>query len=156
MTPLAANLAMRLNEAHAVRLTARSIIKNELEFAQSPLNHDFSTNLQILEGPKGGGLVFNSQSTDSVRESHIVRFGSNDGNDYLIYGYFDENRSFNPQGSAQPPAFSEAAKLGVSVTGSTYDILVNDEVIARDIPLVYLGGRVGLTTWNSSVGFGSQ
>ena len=113
----------------------------------------FSADMQILEGPKGGGLVFNTQNADSVRESHIVRFGSNDGNDYMIYGYFDENRSFNAQGSAQPPAFSDEVNLGVSVSGSTYDILVNEEIVARDIPLAYLGGRVGLTTWNTSVGF---
>ncbi len=115
--------------------------------------YDYSADLLILEGPKGGGLVFNSQNTDTIRESHMVRFGSNDGNDYMIYGYFDENRSFNAQGSAQPPEFADEARLGVSISGSTYNILVNDEIVARDIPLVYLGGRVGLTTWNSSVGF---
>ena len=115
-------------------------------------SYDFTTDLKVLEGPKGGGIAFNVQNIDSIRESHMVRFGSNDGNDYLIYGYFDENRSFNVQGSVVPDIESEA-NLGVSISGTSYDVLVNEEVVARDIPLIYLGGRAALSTWNSSIGF---
>ncbi|MEM8861264.1 MAG: hypothetical protein AAGD96_23300 [Chloroflexota bacterium] len=115
-------------------------------------SYDFTTDIKILEGPKGGGIAFNVQNIDSIRESHLVRFGTNDGNDYMIYGFFDENRSFNVQGSVIP-SIEDEAKLGVSVSGTSYDILINDEVVARDIPLTYLGGRAALSTWNSSIVF---
>ncbi|MEM9776290.1 MAG: hypothetical protein AAF902_17060 [Chloroflexota bacterium] len=114
--------------------------------------YDFNTDIRVLEGPKGGGIAFNAQNIDSISESHLVRFGSNDGNDFLIYGFFDDNRSFNVQGSFVPEIEDEA-RLGVSVSGTSYDILIDNEVVARDIPLTYLGGRAALSTWNSSVLF---
>ncbi|MFK7805219.1 MAG: hypothetical protein AB8G95_26545, partial [Anaerolineae bacterium] len=115
--------------------------------------YNFSTQFEIIEGSNGAGLMFNLQNSDSIREGHLVRFGSNGDTNYMVYGYFDENRSFSPQGTAEPPPLTGIVNVGVSVNGNVYNILVNEEIVARDIPLVYLGGRVALTSWNSSLAF---
>jgi len=115
--------------------------------------YQFGVRLKVLQGPKGGGLMFNLQQPDSRRQSHLVRFGSGDGNDYLVFGYFDENLQFVAQGSLPPPDISQGVELAVAVHGETYDVLVNGRPQQQEIPLQYKGGNVALTTWFSSVAF---
>jgi hypothetical protein len=116
-------------------------------------NYQFGVRLNILQGPKGGGLMFNLQHPDSHRQSHLIRFGSGDGKDYLVFGYFDENYQFNAQGSLPPPDISQGVELAVLVHDATYDVLVNGQPQQLAIPLQYKGGNVALTTWFSSVAF---
>lgn len=115
--------------------------------------YQWGAHLEILKGPNGGGLVFNLQHPDSLQQSQIVRFGADKGRNYLVYGYFDEKLTFVQQGSLAPPDISQGVDLVVFVHKKTYDILVNSQVVQRDIPLHYNGGRVALTTWFSSVAF---
>ena len=122
----------------------------ELEVGQP---YEFSTNISVLEGPKGGGIVFNMQDRGTVVESHLIRLGTNEGNDYLIYGYFEEDRNFNVQGSANPEGLPNEFKLGVKTDGVTYSVLLNDAVVAEGIELIHEGGSLALTTWRSKVAF---
>ncbi|MCB0129470.1 MAG: hypothetical protein KDD78_01415 [Caldilineaceae bacterium] len=112
----------------------------------------FSAKMRILAGPKGGGLLFNLQNSDTVQSSHLVRFGSDNGQDYLVYGYFDDDRQFKAQGSV-PPEIGEEAELGVALHDGVYDLFVNGRRVAENIPLEYQGGHLAVTTWFSSVAF---
>ncbi len=115
--------------------------------------YQFGVHIQILQGPNGGGLLFNLQHKDSRQQSHIVRFGSDNGRDYLVFGYFDDNLQFVAQGSIVPPALTDGVELAVQVHEQTYDVLVNGQPQQQQIPLHYIGGRLALTTWFSSVAF---
>lgn len=116
-------------------------------------HYQFVVHMNILQGPKGGGLMFNLQHPDSRRQSHLVRFGNGDGKDYLVFGYFDENLQFVAQGSLPPPDITGGVELAVRVHDQTYDVLVNGQPQQLEIPLQYQGGYVALTTWFSSVAF---
>ncbi|MEZ4729872.1 MAG: hypothetical protein R3E79_22300 [Caldilineaceae bacterium] len=119
----------------------------------SEQHYQFGVHMNILQGPKGGGLMFNLQHPDSRRQSHLVRFGNGDGKDYLVFGYFDENLQFIAQGSLPPPDITGGVELAVRVHDQTYDVLVNGHPQQLEIPLQYQGGHVALTTWFSSVAF---
>ena len=115
--------------------------------------YTFSTKIQVLAGPKGGGLVFNMQDSTSREESHMVRFGTGDSGDYLVWGYFDETAMYVAQGTAVPPAFTDVVDLAVAVGPESYAVLVNGAPVAEDVPLQYTGGHLALTTWFSSIAF---
>jgi len=117
------------------------------------ISYQFSTQLRVLEGPNGAGLLFNMQHGDVVAESQLVRFGSSDGRAYLAYGYFDQAGQFVQQGAGDPPDLSQGVELAVIAYPDHYDILVNGQPFQREIPLEYHGGRVALTTWFSKVSF---
>lgn len=115
----------------------------------------FSARTRILAGPKGAGLLFNMQQPDDVIGSHLVRFGTDNGQDYVVYGYFVEEegrRVFIAQGSV-PPEIGEEAELGVAIHDGVYDLFVDGRRVAAGIPLEYEGGQLALTTWFSSVAF---
>jgi len=116
-------------------------------------SYQFGVHIQILQGPNGGGLLFNLQQKDSRQQSHLVRFGNDNGRDYLVFGYFDENLQFVAQGSLAPPDLTGGVELAVQVHEATYDVLVNGQPQQQAIPLQYSGGRLALTTWFSSVAF---
>ena len=85
-------------------------------------DYDFSANIGVLEGPKGGGLFFNIQNDRRMENSHMVRMGSAEGADYLVYGYFDDNQNFLAQGSIQIENVGPEFKLGVQVTNPNYSV----------------------------------
>ena len=115
--------------------------------------YQFGAHLEILNGPNGAGLMFNLQHADNRQQSHLVRFGANEGRNYLVFGYFDENLKFIEQGSVAPFEIVQSIDLAVLVHKKTYDVLVNGQPVQREIPLQYNGGRVALTTWFSTIAF---
>lgn len=115
--------------------------------------YHFETAIKIVNGPNGGGLMFNLQNDNNTQRSHLVRFGSDKGRNYLVFGYFDETSNFVAQGSVEPPDLTPGVKLAVDVHEESYDVLVNDQPIQRAVPLQYKGGKVALTTWFSNVSF---
>ncbi len=116
-------------------------------------SYQFGAHLQILQGPNGGGILFNLQHADSRQQSQLVRFGNDNGRDYLVFGYFDEALQFVGQGSIAPPDLTAGVDLAVQVHDQTYDVLINGQPVQQHVPLHYSGGRVAVTTWFSSVAF---
>lgn len=116
-------------------------------------NYIFSAHMTILEGPKGGGLLFNMQEDKRLHPSHLVRLGQDGETDYLIYGYFDEDRQFQFQGSLNPENLGDAFKLGVKIENGTYSVLLNNEPVAEGVDLYVQGGYLSPTSWNSVVAF---
>lgn len=129
------------------------------DFAVIPLrlapeqNYQFGAAMKVLTGANGGGLAFNMQQKDDLRQSHLVRLGVNEERTYLVFGYFDENDAFVEQGSQPSIDLSAGATLQVLVQDDTYTVLLNGQIQQAQIPLHYQGGYMGLTTWFSSVAF---
>lgn len=129
------------------------------KFAVIPLrlapeqNYQFRSAMKVLAGANGAGLTFNMQKKNDLRQSHLVRLGANEGQPYLVFGYFDENGNFVEQGAQPSLDLTQGATLQVQVQDDTYTVLLNDQIQQAKIPLHYQGGHVGLTTWFSSVAF---
>lgn len=146
----------RLQDGALVQLNAQdtdlfAVLPNLTVTPDKP--YYFSAKMRMLAGPNGGGLLFNLQHADNRQQSHLVRFGNADGQNYLVYGYFDEKLNFVAQGTLPPPELAPEVVLGVAVHGAAYDVLVNGQPVVADIPLQYQGGHLALTTWFSSVAF---
>lgn len=118
--------------------------------------YQFQTHIYFRSPNNGGGMMFNLQNNKTRQESHLVRFGVNQGQTYLVYGYFTRKPDFVEQGSINSVDLgdvSQGVDLAVRVRSTSYSILVNGQVLVQDIPLLYLGGRVALTTWFSQIAF---
>lgn len=115
--------------------------------------YHFESRITIASGPNGGGLMFNLQHPNTPKQSHLVRFGTDNGNNYLVFGYFDEAMNFISQGSLTSPDLSQGVRLAVNVHEDNYDVLVDGQPLQTGIPLQYKGGNVALTTWFSAVNF---
>ena len=139
-----------LVQDNATEADVFAVIPLELPPAQT---YQFGAAMKVLEGANGAGLTFNMQHKDDLRQSHLVRFGANDGNPYLVFGYFDENDTFVEQGSQPAIDLTQGATLRVLVQDDTYTLLLNDEIQQAQIPLHYQGGHVGLMTWFSRAVF---
>lgn len=109
----------------------------------------------------GGGLLFNMISPYQLNGAYVVRYS--DQSDAIFWGYFDEQGAFTRQGyaSVTPPG-SELHQLSAYVGPDSYDVYLDDQMLARSIPLQNAtiitesgrsGGHVGLITSQSSVAF---
>ena len=120
---------------------------------ESDLDYRFSADLRFVRGRTGGGLMFNMQQSSTRQESHMVRFGTgDDGQGYIVYGTFDENFVFNSQGT-QVINLENQHRLGVQIHDNSYDVLIDDRIIAENIDLVYSGGYPALTSWFSMLAY---
>ncbi len=114
-------------------------------------NYTIRTSFNHLEG-HGAGLLFNMPSPYAINGAHLVRYS--DETDSIIWGYYDSKGVFNRQGfvDASDPQ-KEAHTLQVFSGANSYDIFLDSEMIARDVPLESIQGAVGLVTSRSSVAF---
>lgn len=118
--------------------------------------YTFESTLQYFGGSMGGGLLFNAQQVTSRQKSHMVRFNVDNDQLWLIYGYFGDDSNFVGQGSTQvetAPNDKTPKRLQLQVDAGTYDIILDGNLVAQDVPLNYTGGSVGFITSSSQVGF---
>ena len=72
----------------------------------------------------------------------------------MIWGYYDSKGIFTRQGFVDAsPAGKDAHTLQVFSGTDSYDIFLDEDMIARDVPLVSIQGAVGLVTSRSSAAF---
>jgi hypothetical protein len=99
----------------------------------------------------GGGLLFNMPKSETKRNGHLVRYFENDA---LAWGYFNEENVFIGQGyAAVDPPGDKLHTLQVIVGDTAYAILLDNRMIAENIPLISTAGHIGLTGSNSVVAF---
>lgn len=114
-------------------------------------NYALQVSLRHLIGV-GGGLLFNMASPYQLNDSHMVRYS--DQTDSLFWGYFDASGTFTRQGFVDTPApGSEQHQIRVYSGNDNYDIFLDDQLIARSVPLQRNSGHIGLTTSRSSVAY---
>lgn len=110
-----------------------------------------TTTFRHLEG-QGAGILFNMQTPDSQWNAHMVRYVHDD--EFLFWGYFDDEGNFNGQGSVPILAPSnDSHTLTVINNGTTYSIVLDEQMLAPNIPVVVTGDYVGLVTAQSQVAF---
>lgn len=102
----------------------------------------------------GGGVLFNMPTPNQRNGAHMARYFE-DGS-VLAWGYYDDTGAFNGQGSALVPAAGDTPHtLEIISKTETFDIVLDGDTIATDIPLVSTAGHIGLTASESIVVFDS-
>jgi len=100
----------------------------------------------------GAGLLFNMASPSQLKDAHVVRYS--DRSDSVVYGYFDENGVYNTQGYSSVSApFADEHIFKVVSGESSYDLYVDNQLLASEIPLVRNNGYIGLLTAKSTAAF---
>ena len=123
-------------------------------------NYVVQTSFRHLVGV-GGGLLFNMASPYQLNASYIVRYSEQ--TDSVFWGFFDESGLFTRQGYFEtPPAGTDTHVLAVYVGIDSYDIYLDEQLLARNIPYQGAipateegrsGGHIGLITSRSSVAY---
>jgi hypothetical protein len=114
-------------------------------------NYTIQTTFNHLTG-QGAGLLFNMPSPYQINGAQVVRYS--DETDSIIWGYFDKQGAFNRQGFVNiSPAAKDAHMLQIFSGDNSYDVFLDTEMLARDIPLQSIQGSIGLTTSRSSAAF---
>jgi hypothetical protein len=100
----------------------------------------------------GAGLLFNMASPSQLKDAHVVRYS--DRSDSVVYGFFDEKGVFNSQGYSGVPAPAADEHVLKVVSGeSSYDLYVDNQLIASEIPLFRNNGYIGLVTAKSTTAY---
>lgn len=114
-------------------------------------NYVLRVSLRHLIG-LGGGLLFNMASPYQLNDAHMVRYS--DQTNSLFWGYFDAAGMFVRQGAqALPDPGNELRQIRVYSGEGSYDIFVDDRLVAHDVPLQRTHGHIGLITSRSSVAY---
>lgn len=107
--------------------------------------------LRHLEG-QGGGVLFNMAGANVLEGAHMVRYS--DTADGVFWGYYDETGKFIGQGYARvAPAGTDAHTITVRSSGPSYDLTLDGQLLARNVPLNRDSGHIGLITSQSSVAY---
>ncbi len=118
------------------------------------------TTFRHLTG-SGGGLLFNMVSPYQINDAHVVRYSEQ--TDSIFWGFYDAEGIFTRQGFVDvPPPGEENHKLRVYVGAESYDVYLEEQLLARGIPLHQptdavepgrAGGHIGLITSRSTVAY---
>ena len=140
------------------RFTADALIQQQSDGYDYSISHGGSfsqftlrVRFQHRSGIAGGGLLFNMPEFANKQQGHMVRYYEGRA---LVWGYFDAQGNFVGQGDkAVDPPGEQSHTLQVVATSTVYSILLDDTLIAENIPLVSPGGHLGLTASQSVVAF---
>lgn len=116
----------------------------------------FTISVDILLPPDlpeaGAGLIFHMEGRNDQRLGQMVRFGG--GGAEIFWGYYDDSRTFVGQGSVPLTLGSDVAHtLRLVVRESTFDIRVDDTVVASALPIERGSGWIGLFSFGGPVTF---
>lgn len=122
---------------------------------QNPVTYPMTylAKFRHLEGV-GGGLLFNLKLPNATENGYMVRYISDA--DVIAWGYFDDTGAFNGLGSVDvPPPGNAQHSLGVAVANGQFDVLLDGNTVATNIPLheEVTPSYVGLTASQSMVAF---
>lgn len=108
--------------------------------------------LAHLEG-RGGGLLFNMPTPYQLNGAHMVRYS--DRADAIFWGYYDDDLKFVGQGYARlnAPPGQTGHTFKIISADTTYDIYLDGQLMAGDVPLNRREGYIGLITSQSKVAY---
>jgi hypothetical protein len=106
-----------------------------------------------LDGDMGAGLYLNMAQRDSKAHSQMINYTQ--GGKAVQWGHFDEGGNFVYEGSAQVPDGNDGQwhVFGVTVRGGKASFSLDGKPLAKDVPLTYKSGYVGLLASSSKVAF---
>ncbi|MEO0561666.1 MAG: hypothetical protein AAF125_06115 [Chloroflexota bacterium] len=113
----------------------------------------FALDVTITQGEgAGGGVVFHMEARDNPAGGTMVRFNPIDS--VIFWGRYDAEGVFEGAGSA-PVVLpeDESVDLRIVARPALFDVIVNGEIIVRDIPLASEGGWLGLVSFSGPVAF---
>lgn len=116
-------------------------------------NYTLTADIRYIDGEMGGGFYFNMSSRDGKAASQMVNFVQ--GGNAIQWGHFDEAGAFQFGGSTDIKNVADGAwhTLTLTVADGSADILLDDEIVAQNIPLANSEGYAGLLVSNSVVAF---
>lgn len=141
------------------QIASKQMMQSDATFVDAAIGYETSTfenytlraTFTHVDG-QGAGLLFNMPSPYSINGAHLVRYSNE--TDSVIWGYYDAQGVFIRQGFVDAsPADKETHTLQVFSGADSYDVFLDDDMIARDVPLVSIQGAVGLITSRSSAAF---
>ena len=141
------------------QIASQQMVQSDAIFPDAAIGYESSTfenytlraTFNHLDG-QGAGVLFNMPSPYSLNGAHLVRYS--DETDSVIWGYYDSKGVFTRQGFVDAsPSGKEAHTLQVFSGTDSYDVFLDENMIARDIPLESIQGAVGLVTSRSSAAF---
>lgn len=109
--------------------------------------------MRWLEGAMGGGLYFNMAQRDDKMRSQMINYTSN--GTAMQWGYFDDGGNFVFEKLVDVPNGADGAwhTLTVAVDQGQATFLLDQTLLARNVPLTYPSGYIGLLVSNSTVAF---
>jgi hypothetical protein len=114
-------------------------------------NYTLHATFNHLTG-QGAGILFNMPSPYDINGAQLVRYA--DETDSIIWGYYDAKGIFTRQGYKDAlPAGTATHTIQIFSGADSYDVFLDDAIIARDVPLQSIQGAVGLITSRSSAAF---
>ncbi|MDM8531698.1 hypothetical protein QUF63_11040 [Anaerolineales bacterium HSG25] len=128
------------------------LISTQLLASQYTLEVDITLPDDPTLADAGGGIIFQMPDPTGKQGASMVRFA--EGGQQVFWGNFDENAVFAGQGSVMTElATGQPQKLTLVVTQQSYDIIVNDQPIANQIPHQQEQGWIGLVSYRGPVSF---
>ena len=115
-------------------------------------NYTYTASFSHRDG-NGAGLIFNMPYRDRLNGAHMVRYSDRRPGG-IFWGYFDADGKFVGQGYANvsPPGDARHT-LRVVSQATTYNVYLDDFLLASDLPLMQRYGYLGLITVQSSAEF---
>lgn len=109
--------------------------------------------MRWLDGSMGGGLYFNMAQREDKMRSQVINYTRN--GTAVQWGYFDEGGNFVFEAMSDVPNGADGAwhTLAVAVHQGQATFLLDQTLLARNVPLTYPSGYVGLLVSNSKVAF---
>ena len=108
-------------------------------------NYSYTTTFRHLDG-NGAGVLFNLPSPDRLDGGYMVRYSDRRPGG-IFWGYFDDNGKFVGQGYANVSPPSDVSHTLRVVSGDkSYDVYLDDFLLAADVPLLRNYGYAGMIT----------
>ena len=100
----------------------------------------------------GGGLIFAMQSPGELAGAQMVRFHK--GGQELLWGHFGDGGAFQGEGGiGLSLAAGEPHTLAVTIKEGVFDVTVDGETVATQLPLGRQSGGLGLIAYGGPITF---
>ena len=111
------------------------------------------TQLRYVDGDMAAGFIFNMQNRDNKEASQVVAFTAS--GTFLQWGDFDEDGVFNYRGGVRvgDKQDGEWHDLRIDVRADSFDLYVDGDQIAANVPVVFQWGYTGLFVSTSEIEF---
>ena len=142
-------------------IDAKQMTQSDASVADAAIGYETSTFQNYViqstfthQQGAGAGILFNMPSPYQLNSAHVVRYS--DETDSLIWGNYDVKGAFVRQGFVNVPAPGvRSHKLAVYSGENSYDIYLDDQLVAKNIPLNEKRGSIGLITSHAAAAFSS-